>query len=267
MDPLWITYAWSDDEEGDFSYLIQELKGAGIAATYDNISLVPGRRLWEQIAQRITESPLSGWAYLVTPNSLESEACREELAYALCRALTDKGKAFPLIGLLHEVQIEDIPAALAVRLCISLASPTWKEEVLAGLEGRPPKRAEEPQSRYVWGIHNNYRGNAAHAAVEVRPRFGTMMFWRFVIPVSHRVIEWGWGPAGGGALSSTRSTVIEGGSTQVEGVNCTFFGAGDALSPSVSAYVVFERQLPEFLCFGQAEEPFGGPGEVEIVRP
>jgi len=42
---LWITYAWKDNEEGDFSYLVQELEGVGVRARYDRIALVTGRRL------------------------------------------------------------------------------------------------------------------------------------------------------------------------------------------------------------------------------
>ena len=76
----WITYAWSDNAEGDFQFLAAELAGAGIDAVYDRISIVPGRDLWGQIASNIAEPSLDGWLYLLTPNSLESEACREELA-------------------------------------------------------------------------------------------------------------------------------------------------------------------------------------------
>ena len=65
-------------------------------AEYDRIQLVPGQRLWEQIGERVTKGPFDGWAYLLTPSSLQSEPCREELAYATYRALTDKGAAFPL---------------------------------------------------------------------------------------------------------------------------------------------------------------------------
>lgn len=267
MDPLWITYAWTDEEEGDFSYLVQELKRAGVEASYDKVALIPGRRLWEQIADRITRSPLSGWAYLLTPNSLESEACREELAYALDRALSAKGGDFPLIGLLHGVRVEDVPPALRVRLCVSLASPAWKEEITAALEGRPPRRTVEVQTRFVWRTHRNYGGNMTHIAVEVRPRFGTIMYWRFVVPASSTIVEWGFGPANGGALSMIKTSVVQGGSVEVEGTSCSWFGAGDALSPSISAYVVFEGRLPKFVCFGQAEEPFGGPHEVEVIRP
>lgn len=87
MDPLWITYAWQDNDEGDFDYLVAELADVGVTATYDKIALIPGRRLWTQIANRITTDALSGWAYLVTSASLDSPACQEELAYALDRAL------------------------------------------------------------------------------------------------------------------------------------------------------------------------------------
>ena len=63
---LWITYAWADNRGGDFSFIVQELAAAGVQATYDRVELVPGRRLWEQLGQKITAAPLAGWAYLVT---------------------------------------------------------------------------------------------------------------------------------------------------------------------------------------------------------
>ena len=53
-DPLWRTYGWVDNDEGDCDYLVQELSRAGVPATYDKIALVPGRRLWAQIASQIS---------------------------------------------------------------------------------------------------------------------------------------------------------------------------------------------------------------------
>lgn len=97
---IWIAYAWIDNEEGDFTYLVQELNRVGVEATYDKIAIIPGRRLWEQIGNQITNGPIDGWGYLITPNSLSSEPCREELEYALNRALEKKRNDFPLIGLL-----------------------------------------------------------------------------------------------------------------------------------------------------------------------
>ena len=118
--PLWITYAWSDNDDGDFDHLLNQLTVAGIDALYDKIALIPGQRLWEQIASRITEGNLSGWACLLTPNSLSSQPCREELAYALDRALGTQDQNFPLIGLLHQVPISEVPVSLRTRLCVDL---------------------------------------------------------------------------------------------------------------------------------------------------
>ncbi len=57
------------------------------------------------------------------------------------------------------------------------------------------------------------------------------------------------------------------GTLDLQGTPCVFFGCGDALSPSTSAYAVFQSQLPEFIGFGGAQEPFGLPTDVEIVQP
>ncbi len=93
---IWLTYAWADNAQGDFSYLVQELDSIGVQAAYDKIAIIPGQRLWDQIASRITKDPIEGWGYLLTPNSLASEACREELAYALDRALSSKEERFSI---------------------------------------------------------------------------------------------------------------------------------------------------------------------------
>jgi len=42
---LCITYAWADNDEGDFNYIVQELEGARIPAIYDKIAQIPGRKL------------------------------------------------------------------------------------------------------------------------------------------------------------------------------------------------------------------------------
>src|SRR5205814_4412041 len=110
-------------------------------------AIVGGRRLWEQIAAKITTGSLSGWAYLVTPRSLSSRACREELEYALHRDLEAK-EDFPLIGLLSEVAIRDLPPALKVRLCIDLRSPDWAKDIRSALQNRPPSRYVEETANF-----------------------------------------------------------------------------------------------------------------------
>lgn len=260
---FWITYAWADNKSGDFSYLVQELKSVGVEAVYDRVTLIAGRDLWAQIGDQIVNGPLDGWGYLVTPNSLSSNACREELAYALSRALSAKGRNFPIVGLLSGVKFEDLPPPLRVRLCVSLANPNWKKEVKSGLQNRPPQVPEPSQSRFTWQIHQNYGGVLQSIAIEIRPRFEEVMYWRFVVPASGSIVQWGHGPANGGAIANLHTQVVEG-TINLNGINAKFFGAGDKLSPGISAYVVFSGILPAFVGFGLVSEPFGIPGVVEV---
>jgi hypothetical protein len=266
-DPIWITYAWKDNEEGDFNYLLQGLQGAGIHAIYDKIALVPGRRLWDQIAEKITTSPLSGWAYLITSNSLSSSACLEELTYALQRALDMKGTEFPLIGLLHNVSISDVPMALRVRLCINLANPDWIEEVRAGVLGTPPRGSVPKQEPFVVKIHENYSGRQSWTAIEIRPRFEQLTYWRIAFPSNGpQPVHWGAGPCNGGGIGGVMFNVVEGEYSDIGGVPMKFKGAGNPLSSSISAYVVFEGALPRCFFFGLANEPFGMNAKGVVIN-
>lgn len=260
---LWVTYAWADDASGDFTYLVQELASVGVEAKFDKISLTPGQRLWDQIGEQIVSGKLDAWAYLLTPQSLASKPCREELAYALYRCLQDKSD-FPLIGLAHGVSFNDVPPSLAVRLCIPLDSPDWLEQVKAGLERRPPILQMQRKTHYHWAVHRPYLGNAAETAVEVRPRFGQETFWRFVLLADAKVLRWGHGPSGGlRDLMCTRQMSVEGGSFVWEGKQMQYFGSGDTLSPGTSAYVVLGNPLPQYVMFGHAKDPFGPPAQGE----
>lgn len=263
---LWISYAWSDNDEGDFDFLVQELADAGIAATYDKIALVPGRKLWAQIADRISSDALSGWAYLLTPRSIASAACQEELSYALHHAHETTGQEFPLIGLLHGVSIRDVPLALRVRLCVSLANPDWIEEIRAALTGRTPQRAAPAQNPFVMKVCQNYLGRSDQVAIEIRPRFGELRYWRLAFPTSGpQPVAWGTGPTNGGGIGGTRRDVIEGECEIIAGTRMKFFGAGDPISASTSVYAVFCRELPEICFFGVAKEPFGMAADGHII--
>lgn len=260
---LWVTYAWGDDTEGDFTYLVQELGGVGVECRFDKIALAPGQRLWDQIGEQIVSGELDGWAYLLTPQSLASEPCREELAYALNRCLQSKAD-FPLIGLAHGVSFEDLPPALAARLCVSLDSPNWREQVKAGLERRPPAVQMSQTTQYHWTVYQPYRGKATETAVEVRPRFGQVAFWRFVLPADAKVLRWGHGPSGGQHdLMTVRHMSVEGGAGKIEGKPIQFFGSGDTLSPGTSAYAILGDPLPPYVALGIAKEAFGPPEQLE----
>lgn len=258
-EPLWITYAWADNQDGDFDHLVNELAAAGISARYDKIALIPGRRLWEQIADQIANDELGGWAYLLTQKSLSSQPCREELAYALDRALGARGADFPLIGLLHQVPIADVPAPLRVRLCVNLRNPDWIEQVRASLQNKPAPRAAPDTAKFKLHPHNSYLGNRDLRAVEIASRFEEIPYWRIAYPASGpQPVNFGVGPAGGGGISSVHHSVVEG-TVDIAGVPMQFRGAGDSITPSIAAYIVFQHRFPARLYFGNATEAFGHP--------
>lgn len=269
MKKLWITYAWDDNIEGDFDYLVQALASVGVEAIYDRIALVPGRRLWEQIADRIQDPAIVAWAYLVTPQSVASQPCREELAYALDRTLKAKGETFPLIGLIHQVPFEEVPLALRTRLAVPLASSTWLEQVRAGVEGRPPAPPSAATSNLILRAHDPMPDRPEHVAVEARPRFGEILHWRFAVPAATKVVSWGYGTAGGrpGNLDDVvlHNVSLDGGG-RLLGQEIRWFGASDRLTPAVSAYVVFRSHFPEFVYFAPAPGPYEGPGAGDALR-
>lgn len=267
MDPLWITYAWSDNDEGDFDFLVQKLAEVGVDAKYDKIALVPGRRLWQQIGNAISSDSLSGWAYLITPSSLASQACQEELSYALHRALQARGDEFPLIGMLHGVSICDVPVALRVRVCVNLASPDWLEEVRAGVAGIPPQRPPATADELVVRVHPNYLGQAGMMAIEIRPRFGELRYWRWAFPKSGpQPMRWGTGPANGHGIGAVETETITGEYESIQGVPMAFVGAGSRISAATSAYAVFDEALPARCFFGTADEAFASDATGQILE-
>jgi hypothetical protein len=266
-DSLWLTYAWADNDEGDFDYLVQMLQEAGIVTLYDKVSLVPGRRLWAQIADRIYSAPLAGWAYLVTPDSLASPACQEELSYALQRAIEAKGEEFPLIGLLHNVSIRDVPPALRVRLCVSLANPDWLEELRSAVSGVPPHRTIPRREPLIVKIHENYPAQEGVRAIEVRPRFGELAYWRMAFPsAGPQPVKWGAGPANGGGIGGSKFDALEYEDPDIGGVPMRFVGAGNTLTSSTSAYALFTGELPERMFFGVAGHPLGAEATGHVVN-
>src|SRR4051794_37632777 len=98
---LWLTYSWADNRDQEVEFIAQQLESENVTVLLDRWEIRPGRRLWHQIAAFITDSASSdAWAIYATTNSLGSEPCQEEMAYALDRALRQRGMAFPIIGLL-----------------------------------------------------------------------------------------------------------------------------------------------------------------------
>lgn len=252
---LWITYAWDNAKGGDFDFLVQKLETAGIDVTFDKVALIPGRRLWEQIAQRIEDPNLHGWAILLTKESTQSEACKEELAYALDRALHAKGNMFPLLGLIHQIGIQELPASLRTRLLIDLRDRNWPQSVMAGLKQVPPQQATTETNTYHWEVFPSYEEDDSKIAIWVRPRFGELRHWRFIFPADSSFIGANIGAPQHGLAGIRNLTMKYDGVMTVEGKDYSVKvnGSGDAATPGTGCFIVFRKPAPAFIVFGAAK--------------
>jgi hypothetical protein len=169
---LWVTYAWRDNEDLDVDYLLQEMQRVGLDVRYDRRQLLTGQPLWEQIDQAITNpTNADAWALIVSKKSLQSKPCREELNYALRRALAARGDAFPLIGIFTE-QIDDelVPSPIATRLYVNIEAHDWLERVRSGAEGMLPHLDPPTIGHVAVKLHRGQTGFPL--VVEARPRTG-----------------------------------------------------------------------------------------------
>ncbi len=263
---LWISYPWACKEERDFSYLVSQLKDAKIQATYESLELRPGVPLGERIVQRLLSVGFDGWLYILTHHCLTRKACADELVAALEQTLRYMGPEFPVIGLLHGIAAQQVPAILRVRPCLSLADSDWKYQVAEALRPRTPQRRTEAlmeDRRFVWKVHRSYGGDSSLTAIEVYPKFESVQYWRFAIPKSACATRWGQGVSGGGEISPIKFAVAKG-SGRYGNQDVSWFGAANAISTTESAYAVFAGCLPDFVCFGPAKEPHGPPGQMEV---
>jgi hypothetical protein len=265
---LWISYLSTCAEDRDFSYLVSQLRNANIEAIYNCVQLQPDMRLWQRIAQRLLSIDFDGWAYVLTHQFLADRACTDELTAAIDQMLPHIGANFLMVGLLHGVAVQHVPAALRMRLCLSLGDPDWKHQLAGMLRNHNPIQKPETapeQSRFLWKVHSCYGGNPAMTAIEVGPRSESVQFWRFAVPKSVPTVRWGVGAAGGGEISPIKFAVTKG-SGRYGISEVAWFGAANGISNTESAYVVFSGALPEFVCFGLATSPAGPPGPMEILR-
>lgn len=181
MPKLWLTYAWKDNEDNDVDHVIRELRNAGVDVRFDRAELLAGERVWQQIDRAIADPTVDGLALFATKNSLESEPCQEELAYALDRVLRKSARPFKLIGIFPAPMDRTlIPSALATRLYVDLTDPTWKQQIVDSLQGHrsgPDLSTVEPYGM-AW---HSYDGKHV---LEVWPRAGTWAPCVIAIPTA-----------------------------------------------------------------------------------
>ena len=216
--------------------------------------------------QRLMSLDFDGWAYVLTHQVLARGGCAGELNSAIQQALLHKGSDFPMIGLLHGISAQSVPAVLKVRPCLSLGDPDWMRQVSNALQRRVPhdrQGTERESTRFIWSVHPCYGGDPLVTAIEVRARIESIPYWRFAIPKSLRTIRCGMGVAGGGEICPLGVEVVQGTGKYVDS-DITWFGADLAVSNTASAYVLFTGPLPDFVCFGPSKGPLGPPGNMEI---
>lgn len=249
---LWLTYAWVDNENKQVDFVEQELQRAGLEVGLDRTRLVPGKRLWPQIANQISlPSNSDAWGIVVSRASLASEPCQEELAYALDRALRARDEAYPIIGIfLEPVHYSLVPPALRTRLYTDISAPDWIERVKAGVEQRPPAAGTTASLQpYIISRHDLPDGKIV---IDVRPRAGR---WRPVIaavPVAEESIlnMVRIGEPGRPTVNAAARMIT--GPTE-DGALFRMANIDAAATPHDSAHIVLS-QLPSLLIFGSEQE-------------
>ncbi len=250
MPKLWLTYAWTDNQDNDVDFVAQELERRGLQVNFDRVHLVAGQRLWSQIDRGISDPQLSdAWAIFVTANSLKSEPCQEELAIALDRALRKRGGQYPLIGIFPtDVDRELVPSAIAVRLWVHLQDPTWADQIVSSLTNGARTSPSEVAPFHL-KKHVDRNGNIW---AELRPRSGTWYPAIVLVPENERSIL-------GAALPGAPGHIPSGGMVHEQDISG---GSGDGRFSGRSIHHRIDNQgslfvhlkgVPSKLVFGSSQ--------------
>lgn len=248
MPTLWLTYAWKDNDDQDIDHVVHELKMAGVTVNIDRIELGVGKRLWDQIDKAITDpAKCDGWAIFTTRNSLDSEPCQEELAYALDRTLRSRG-TFPLIGIFPEpLDRLIIPSTIAARLYVTLDDPDWATKIGNSLSGARNPLPPAPQPFHL-ALHK--------LTLEIKPRSGRWYPFQFLVPYTEysciRNAEQGpfGSPPAGSMTSCTPDILVH---------NCLFGGMwrgisiSETITPLNSAFIHLNT-MPSKARFGSKDD-------------
>ena len=247
----WLTYAWKDNQEGDIDFIAQELIRAGLAIKLDRWNIQAGRRLWEQIEKFITDqAECDGWIMYATQNSLASEACREELAYALDRALSTRGGTFPIIALVpSHVESGLLPAAIRTRLYVDLSDPDWKNRIVSAVANRNRIASPAQLDPYVIAVHPPPVGYAL--SIEVRPRAGVWHPFGACIKVAEKdAVGFVLRDGPRGFVPPPNSGFIGGGSGLSDDKSW-YFDRGYVAATPTHSFFIFCKRIPSQIGFGQ----------------
>jgi TIR domain-containing protein len=249
MAKLWLTYAWKDNQDQDVDHVIGELKRVGLDVAFDRAHIVPGQRLWSQIDRGISDPQTDGWAILATENSLSSEPCLEELAYALDRALRTRGAEFPLIGIFPgPIDRHMIPSAIATRLYVNLRQSNWALLVADGVEKRRPSAATGNIIPFVARVHEVEGAEV----LEVRPRSGRWYPGAIGVPKSGNLAVKMLMPGPSG--HPTLSGLVNSGTGESQDGQWAYTVVYHAIDALNALYATFEGPLKGQISFGGVKE-------------
>lgn len=273
MAKVWITYAWKDNEDGDVDFIAQELGNCGLEVKLDRWYIKAGERLWEQIELFIQDKNESdAWVIYATSNSLGSERCKEEYAYALDRALQTRGSTFPVIGLFSGPVDQDlIPAGIRSRLYVSTTDTNWKERIKAAAEGRTPaitRPTLDPYSINIYSVRGGY-------LIEVRPRAGVWYPFSIAVPLDEKEKVAGPNPiyvlgAPSNPPRLSGGLILQwdgvGESTGHDGTKWWMMSPSCDVTPAKSFYL-FARDIPSIIAFGPRIGPLFTYRLLPLERP
>ena len=249
MYNIWITYCWKDNKNQDIDFIAQELENAGLNIKLDKWNITTGKRLWTQIENFIGKpSKSDAWIFIITNNSLQSEACKEEFSYALQRTLENRGEIYPIIGLfISEIDNNLIPMGIKTRLYVSITDPYWIERICSSVENREPLIPRVNISSYYIKVHN-LDSKGRKFIIEVRPRAGIWAPFFFAIPIEEKnsvdpfILP---GPKD----CPTDTGIITGGKTVSKCGNYWVMTGQEMASP-MNSYYVWCKKLPSKIIFG-----------------
>jgi TIR domain len=250
MAAAWLTYCWADNRDHDVDYIAQELTRAGLTVRLDRRDLQAGRRLWEQIGDFISDpSRVDAWIVYATANSLGSEKCKEELYYAIDRALARRTESFPVVAVFSSAaEIDLLPPALKTRLNVSLEDPQWTERIVAAAEGRQSSIDRPEIGPYAIAFHRSSSKNF----VEIRPRAGVVSSFFAAIPLDEKdAVDPSIVPGPSGRIPS--ESMVMGPRefhTETEDGAWWVMAARNQATPTTS-YFLQCSELPSRICFGE----------------
>jgi hypothetical protein len=228
-------------------FVAQELGRSGVTVKLDRWNLGAGKRLWEQIESFICKPEQSdAWLLVATNNSLASEPCKEEFAYALDRALKSRGDAFPVIALfLTHTDPSLIPAGIRTRLHVSITDPDWKERVVAAAERREPAASRLDVQPFHLHVHRL----GDRIAIEVRPRAGVWAPFIAGVPLAEKEMVQPSIMIGPRDIPTGSGMLTNCGEGSSPDNSMWLMYAGNQSTPTES-YYVWCKQLPSKLLFG-----------------